>query len=87
MGHSVAQTLVGDWVLEAPLKRPEGASGRQQGRGVPSELHPRCPCTGSIPHGPPQMLIYEQEDTDRQLTIGCTALSWRMYFSSTGNRF
>lgn len=39
-------------MLGASLKCLEGASGRWQGRGAPSELRLGSPCTGSTPHSP-----------------------------------
>lgn len=55
-------------------------------RGAQRTL-PALPLYAAFTTVPPLMLIYEQEDADRQLAIGCAALSWRMYFSSTGNHF
>ena len=44
---------VGDWMSGVPLKRLEGAHGRRQGCGAPSELCLRCPCTRHSPRSPP----------------------------------
>lgn len=68
---------------EAPGRSPREAAGV---RGAQRTL-PALPLYAAFTTVPPLMLIYEQEDADRQLAIGCAALSWRMYFSSTGNHF
>lgn len=73
---------VGRLEVGVPLKRLEGAHGGGRGAGRPANS--ACAALHAVSTTVPLMLIYEQEDADRQPAMGCAALSWRMYSAQQG---